>query len=66
MKSENRMSKEKQVILKAKKGKSIRQVAAVPFRMDAGGKVEVLLITSRTTKRFDPCGLARDWCWFFL
>ena len=52
MKSENRMSKEKQVILKAKKGKPIRQVAAVPFRLDAGGKVEVLLITSRTTKRF--------------
>lgn len=46
------MSKEKQIISKAKKGKPIRQVAAIPFRLDAGGKVEVLLITSRTTKRF--------------
>ena len=46
------MSKEKQIIRKAKKGKPIRQVAAVPFRLDAGGKVEVLLITSGTTKRF--------------
>ncbi|MBZ9798354.1 NUDIX hydrolase [Mesorhizobium sp. ES1-4] len=52
MKSDDRMSKEKQVILKAKKGKPIRQVAVVPFRLDPGGKVEVLLITSRTTRRF--------------
>jgi 8-oxo-dGTP pyrophosphatase MutT (NUDIX family) len=46
------MSKEKQIVSKAKKGKPIRQVAAVPFRLDAEGKVEVLLITSGTTKRF--------------
>ena len=46
------MPKEKQIIRKAKKGKPIRQVAAVPFRLNAEGKVEVLLITSGATKRF--------------
>jgi 8-oxo-dGTP pyrophosphatase MutT (NUDIX family) len=37
---------------KAKEGKPIRQVAAIPCRVDAEGKVQVMLITSRTTKRF--------------
>ena len=46
------MPKEKQVIRKARKGKAIRQVAAIPVRRDAGGHIEVLLITSNTTQRF--------------
>ncbi len=46
------MPKEKQVIRKARKGKAIRQVAAIPVRRDADGRIEVLLITSNTTKRF--------------
>ncbi len=45
------MAKEKKALRKAKKGKPIRQVAAVPFRIQ-DGKVEVMLVTSRTTKRF--------------
>ena len=36
----------------AKKGKPIRQVAAIPFRLNDDGTLEVLLITSNTTKRF--------------
>ena len=52
MNSENRLSKEKQIIRKAKKGKPIRQVAAIPFRLDNSGNVEVLVITSRATNRF--------------
>jgi 8-oxo-dGTP pyrophosphatase MutT (NUDIX family) len=46
------MSKEQRFVHKAKKGKPIRQVAAVPFRRDSRGNVEVMLITSKTTKRF--------------
>jgi 8-oxo-dGTP pyrophosphatase MutT (NUDIX family) len=46
------MSKEKRFVHKAKKGKPIRQVAAVPFRLDSRGNVEVMLITSNTTNRF--------------
>jgi len=37
---------------KAKKGERIRQVAAIPFRLDTHGGFEVMLVTSRTTKRF--------------
>ena len=36
----------------ARKGKPIRQVAAIPFRLNDAGTLEVLLITSNTTKRF--------------
>jgi hypothetical protein len=42
----------KKVIRKAKKGKPIRQVAAIPFRLTETGEPEVMLITSRTTERF--------------
>ncbi|RJT40682.1 NUDIX domain-containing protein [Mesorhizobium waimense] len=45
-------SKEEQIISKVEKGKPIRQVAAVPFRLDNSGSAEVLLITSRKTGRF--------------
>jgi 8-oxo-dGTP pyrophosphatase MutT (NUDIX family) len=37
---------------KAKKGDTIRQVAAIPFRLKADGTIEVMLVTSRGTKRF--------------
>ena len=46
------MVKQKRIVAKAMKGKPIRQVAAIPFRFVSGGKVEVLLITSTTTRRF--------------
>ena len=46
------MPKEKQIIHKARKGKPIRQVAAIPIRRDAEGRIEVMLVTSNTTKRF--------------
>ncbi|RWC95660.1 MAG: NUDIX hydrolase [Mesorhizobium sp.] len=42
----------KTAVRKAKKGERIRQVAAIPFRLDAGGDIEVMLVTSRTTRRF--------------
>ena len=46
------MAKDRRIVRKARKGKPIRQVAAVPFRFDGNGDVEVLLITSNTTRRF--------------
>ncbi|TGQ71072.1 MAG: NUDIX hydrolase [Mesorhizobium sp.] len=42
----------KKAVRKAKKGESIRQVAAIPFRLSARGDIEVMLVTSRTTRRF--------------
>lgn len=42
----------KKAVRKAKKGERIRQVAAIPFRLNAHGGVEVMLVTSRTTQRF--------------
>lgn len=45
------MADEKRVVRRARKGKPIRQVAAVPFRL-RDGNPEVLLVTSRGTKRF--------------
>ncbi|WP_136618555.1 MULTISPECIES: NUDIX hydrolase [Mesorhizobium] len=42
----------KKAVRKAKKGESIRQVAAIPFRLNARGDIEVMLVTSRTTRRF--------------
>ncbi|WP_214476843.1 NUDIX hydrolase [Mesorhizobium sp. dw_380] len=42
----------KKAVRKAKKGERIRQVAAIPFRLTADGDIEVMLVTSRTTKRF--------------
>lgn len=40
------------VIQKAKKGRPIRQVAAVPFRLTSDGEMQVMLITSRSTQKF--------------
>lgn len=37
---------------RARKGKRIRQVAAIPYRLTEAGGVEVLVITSKTTRRF--------------
>jgi 8-oxo-dGTP pyrophosphatase MutT (NUDIX family) len=42
----------KKAVRKAKKGERIRQVAAIPFRLTASGDFEVMLVTSRTTRRF--------------
>ncbi len=42
----------KKVVRKAKRGERIRQVAAIPFRLGEHGEIEVMLVTSRATKRF--------------
>ncbi len=42
----------KKAVRRAKKGQRIRQVAAIPYRLREDGSVEVLLVTSRTTRRF--------------
>ena len=42
----------KRAIRKAKKGERVRQVAAIPFRIGDTGEIEVMLVTSRETKRF--------------
>ncbi|RWM25435.1 NUDIX hydrolase [Mesorhizobium sp.] len=42
----------KKAVRRAKKGERIRQVAAIPFRLSEGGNLEILLVTSRTTRRF--------------
>jgi 8-oxo-dGTP pyrophosphatase MutT (NUDIX family) len=42
----------KKAVRKAKKGERIRQVAAIPFRLSQHGDIEIMLVTSRTTKRF--------------
>ncbi|ODT32373.1 MAG: NUDIX hydrolase [Kaistia sp. SCN 65-12] len=42
----------KKAIRKALKGETVRQVAAVPFRLNGSGELEVMLVTSRETKRF--------------
>jgi 8-oxo-dGTP pyrophosphatase MutT (NUDIX family) len=46
------MPKEKRLVSRAKRNKPIRQVAAIPYRISDKGKVEVLLVTSNTTRRF--------------
>jgi 8-oxo-dGTP pyrophosphatase MutT (NUDIX family) len=46
------MVKQKREISKVKKGKPVRQVAALPYRREPDGAVRLLLITSRTTNRF--------------
>jgi hypothetical protein len=42
----------KNVVRRSKKGDSIRQVAAIPFRRNGAGGIDVMLVTSRATKRF--------------
>lgn len=42
----------KKAIRKAERGERVRQVAAIPFRLDENGAMEVMLVTSRETKRF--------------
>ncbi|PSJ51383.1 NUDIX hydrolase [Pseudaminobacter soli (ex Li et al. 2025)] len=46
------MKAQKKAIRHAIKGKPIRQVAAIPVRVTDGGELQVMLITSRTTRRF--------------
>lgn len=45
------MASAKKIIRKARKGSPIRQVAAIPCRRTSGGELEVMLITSRSSKR---------------
>ena len=42
----------KDALRKAKRGERVRQVAAVPFRLSEDGSPEVMLVTSRETRRF--------------
>ncbi|TPN99879.1 NUDIX hydrolase [Mesorhizobium sp. B1-1-5] len=42
----------KKAVRRARKGQRIRQVAAIPYRVREDGNLEVLLVTSRTTRRF--------------
>lgn len=44
--------KGKKAVLKAKKGKRLRQIGALPFRRDKDGSLYFLLVTSRGTSRF--------------
>lgn len=44
--------KQKKAKILIKKGKDIRQVAALPYRISDSGQLKVLLITSRGTRRF--------------
>ncbi|HMM62898.1 MAG TPA: NUDIX hydrolase [Mesorhizobium sp.] len=46
------MTAKKGTVRRAKKGDRIRQVAAVPYRLGADGGIEVMLVTSRQTRRF--------------
>ncbi|WP_269931265.1 NUDIX hydrolase [Aminobacter sp. HY435] len=46
------MPKDKKTIRKANKGERIAQVAAIPFRVNGDGELEVMLVTSRGTHRF--------------
>ena len=45
-------TKGKKAVLKAKKGKRLRQIGALPFRRDKDGQLHFLLVTSRGTSRF--------------
>ncbi|MBX3567451.1 MAG: NUDIX hydrolase [Rhizobiaceae bacterium] len=44
--------KEKKIKARARKGKQIVQVAALPFRRSGADRVEFMLLTSRGTRRF--------------
>lgn len=47
-----RMPKKSKLIQRARKARPIRQVAAIPCRLNEDGEPEVMLVTSRTTQRF--------------
>ena len=46
------MPKKSELIRKARKAKTIPQVAAIPCRLNDLGMPEIMLVTSRTTQRF--------------
>jgi 8-oxo-dGTP pyrophosphatase MutT (NUDIX family) len=46
------MPKKSKLVEKARKAKTIRQVAAIPCRLNRAGIPEVMLVTSRETQRF--------------
>lgn len=45
------MGDKKKAIERARKGKPIHQIAALPFKIDEDGNVLVMLVTSRETRR---------------
>lgn len=46
------MNRKKKLVRRARQGKPINQVAALPYRISATGELEVLILTSRGTGRF--------------
>lgn len=44
--------RKKKAKTRARKGKPIRQIAALPYRRDANGAMEFMVVTSRATGRF--------------
>lgn len=46
------MKRTRKAIRRAKKNKPIRQVAVIPYRISTSGELQVMLITSRSTRRF--------------
>lgn len=46
------MSEKKKAVQRARKGKPLHQVAALPFRATEDGGIHVMLVTSRETRRF--------------
>ncbi|RWP26166.1 MAG: NUDIX hydrolase, partial [Mesorhizobium sp.] len=49
---DGRAFEEKKLGKRARRGKPIAQVAALPYRRAADGDAEILLLTSRQTGRF--------------
>lgn len=45
-------AEKKNALRKAIRGERVRQVAALPFRLTSDGSMEILLVTSRETRRF--------------
>lgn len=45
-------AEKKNAIRKARQGEAVRQVAAIPYRVNEHGELEIMLVTSRETKRF--------------
>ena len=46
------MPKKSKLVAKARKAKTISQIAAIPCRLNEAGAPEVMLVTSRETQRF--------------
>ena len=44
--------KQRKATKRTKKGKPLRQIAALPYRRTISGEIDLLILTSRTTNRF--------------